>query len=284
MHYPSIFISDIHLGTKGSQDKLLLDFLKQNSCDKLYLVGDIVDGWRLAKKWYWPTSHNTLIRHIITKAKQGTKVYWVVGNHDEMLRKFLDFNPKFGRIKIVDEIVHLGIDGKKYLITHGDKFDGITQMAKWLVLVCVARVSSEKNLKAFFDLEIAAKKIMVGVGPDLEKYQKAYPQVEFVGLKKGQELAKYYQNADCFVFPSLTDTFGVVLLEAIACGTPVAAYPTTGPIDIINNGENGYLDNDLLIATQKALTVDRKSTYESSKIWSWQLCYGQFMHSLVKAS
>jgi glycosyltransferase involved in cell wall biosynthesis len=152
------------------------------------------------------------------------------------------------------------------------------------VLVCVARVSSEKNLKAFFDLEIAAKKIMVGVGPDLEKYQKAYPQVEFVGLKKGQELAKYYQNADCFVFPSLTDTFGVVLLEAIACGTPVAAYPTTGPIDIINNGENGYLDNDLLIATQKALTVDRKSTYESSKIWSWQLCYGQFMHSLVKAS
>jgi UDP-2,3-diacylglucosamine pyrophosphatase LpxH len=135
MHYSAIFISDIHLGTTGSQDKLLIQFLKQNSCDKLYLVGDIVDGWRLSKKWHWPNSHNNLIRHIITKAKQGTKVYWVLGNHDEMLRKFLDFKPKFGRIKIVDEIIHEGIDNKKYLVTHGDKFDGITQMAKWLVFI-----------------------------------------------------------------------------------------------------------------------------------------------------
>lgn len=85
------------------------------------------------------------------------------------------------------------------------------------------------------------------------------------------------------MFPSLTDTFGVVLIEAIACGTPVAAYPITGPIDIIKNNENGYLDNNLLTATQKALNIDRKSTFESSNIWSWEVCYRQFLDSLIKA-
>jgi glycosyltransferase involved in cell wall biosynthesis len=149
-------------------------------------------------------------------------------------------------------------------------------------LICVARVSSEKNLTKFFELNIDADKIMIGDGPDLKKYQKKYPNVRFVGLKKGKELASFYQNADCFVFPSLTDTFGVVIIEAIACGTPVAAYPITGPIDIIKNNKNGYLDNNLLIATKNALQVDRASTHKSSKIWSWDKCYQQFIQSLVK--
>ena len=135
MHYNAIFVSDVHLGTKNSQDKLLHAFLKEHTCDKLYLVGDIVDGWRLRKKWYWPTSHNNLVRYIFTLVKRGTRVYWVIGNHDEALRNFLDFKLKFGKIAIVDEIIHTASNGKTYLVTHGDKFDGITKIAKWLVFI-----------------------------------------------------------------------------------------------------------------------------------------------------
>ncbi len=133
MKYKSIFISDTHLGTRGAQANALNNFLKKSSCEQMYLVGDIIDGWRLKKKWYWPQSHSNVIRRIIGCAKRGTKVYWVLGNHDEMLRSFLDLDMRFGRIKVVNEIVHQGVDGKSYLVIHGDLFDGITSMAKWLV-------------------------------------------------------------------------------------------------------------------------------------------------------
>lgn len=133
-HYKSIFISDIHLGTRGCQADALCDFLKENTCENLFLVGDILDGWRLKKKWYFPQSHANVIRRILTAAKRGTKVYYILGNHDEALRGFLRYEITFGRIKVLNHYDYVGVDGKKYLITHGDMFDTLmTSNRKWVM-------------------------------------------------------------------------------------------------------------------------------------------------------
>ncbi len=132
--YRTLFISDVHLGSKGSQADALCDFLKHNTADQLYLVGDIIDGWRLKKKWYFPQSHSNVIRRILTAAKRGTKVTYIIGNHDEFLRAFLQFNVSFGEIAIRNRAIHHGEDGKRYLVVHGDMFDGLMRPSrKWLM-------------------------------------------------------------------------------------------------------------------------------------------------------
>ena len=151
------------------------------------------------------------------------------------------------------------------------------------LLICVSRVSAEKNLEAFFELNYpGATKMMVGDGPMLETYKEKYPDVHFVGAKRGQELADYYQQADVFVFPSRWDTFGLVQIEAMACGTPVAAYPVQGPIDVIDNHVTGVMDNDLAIAVEKALDLDRDQVYTASKKWSWERAWEIFRDNLVE--
>jgi len=132
-HYRAIWISDVHLGTPGCQAKYLLDFLKHNESDTLYLVGDIIDGWRLKKSIYWPQSHNDVVQKILRKARKGTEVVYVPGNHDESIRQFLGLS--FGEIKVVPEAIHTTADGRKLWITHGDLFDGVMQYAKWLAYV-----------------------------------------------------------------------------------------------------------------------------------------------------
>jgi UDP-2,3-diacylglucosamine pyrophosphatase LpxH len=132
-HYKSIFISDIHLGTRGCQADALCDFLKANTCDNLFLVGDIIDGWRLSKRWYFPQSHANVIRRILTAAKRNTKVYYILGNHDEGLRTFLRFDISFGRIKILNRYDYTALNGKKYLVIHGDFFDVLMKDKKWLM-------------------------------------------------------------------------------------------------------------------------------------------------------
>lgn len=116
----SVFISDTHLGSKHCRDKELLSFLKQLKTEKLYLVGDIVDGWRLQKKWYWPNNHNRIIKEII-KISKHTDVYWISGNHDEFLRNIDPIN--IGNIKVCNNLIHVGPNGKRYLVVHGDMFD-----------------------------------------------------------------------------------------------------------------------------------------------------------------
>lgn len=133
MHYKSIFISDIHLATKGCSAEELCLFLKHNTCDNLFLVGDIIDGWRIKKKWYWPQSHTNVIRRILTASKRGSKVYYLAGNHDEALRKFLNYDITFGNITFLDRFDYIGIDGKKYLVIHGDFFDVLMLDKKWLM-------------------------------------------------------------------------------------------------------------------------------------------------------
>ena len=156
-----------------------------------------------------------------------------------------------------------------------------TQCTKPLMLN-VSRVSAEKNLEAFYKLDIEGTKIQVGDGPKLEHYKKLYPDVHFVGAKRGKALAEYYQQADVFVFPSKWDTFGLVQIEAMACGTPVAAYPVQGPIDVIDEGLTGSMNNDLKQAISRALDLDRDTVYNASKKWSWERAWEIFRDNLVK--
>jgi UDP-2,3-diacylglucosamine pyrophosphatase LpxH len=131
--YRAIFISDVHLGTKGSQAQNLMDFLKYADADVIYLVGDIVDGWRLKKTWYWPQTHNDFVQKMLRKARKGTRIVYIPGNHDEFLRDFRD--TVFGGVEIVDQTIHTGADGKRYLVIHGDQFDAVVMHAKWLALI-----------------------------------------------------------------------------------------------------------------------------------------------------
>jgi UDP-2,3-diacylglucosamine pyrophosphatase LpxH len=126
----TVWISDLHLGTPGCQAEALLDFLRDVECDTLYLVGDIIDGWQLRRQWYWPQAHNDVVQKLLRKARKGTRVVFVPGNHDEFARKYLDHN--FGGIDVVEECIHELADGRRLWVTHGDLFDGVIQHAKWL--------------------------------------------------------------------------------------------------------------------------------------------------------
>lgn len=151
-------------------------------------------------------------------------------------------------------------------------------------LLCVSRVSAEKSLVDFCSLEIPnTRKILVGDGPQLGYLQHHYPDVLYTGYKTGHELAEYYQCADVFVFPSSWDTFGIVMLEAMACGTPIAAYPVPGPQDIVECGVNGCLDVNLTTAVLAALQLDRNVVYQSSLRWTWSECWNIFRDNLVSA-
>ena len=132
-NYRSIWISDFHLGTRGCQSELLLEFIKHTQSEKLYLVGDIIDGWALKNTWYWQQSHNDVVQKILRKARHGTEVFYISGNHDEVMRGFAPVN--FGGVSILNQVIHETVDKKKYLVVHGDQFDGIIQCAKWLAML-----------------------------------------------------------------------------------------------------------------------------------------------------
>jgi UDP-2,3-diacylglucosamine pyrophosphatase LpxH len=129
----TVWISDLHLGTPGCQAKALLDFLRDVQCETLYLVGDIIDGWQLRRSWYWPQAHNDVVQKLLRKARKGTRVVFVPGNHDEFARRYVTHT--FGGIEVVDDCMHVTADGRMLWVTHGDLFDGVIQCAKWLAYV-----------------------------------------------------------------------------------------------------------------------------------------------------
>jgi len=131
--FRTIWISDIHLGTRGCKAEFLLDFLRHTESEFLYLVGDIVDGWRLRKSWYWAQTHNDVIQKVLRKARKGTKVIYIPGNHDEWLRDYTDHH--FGGVLLLGEAIHVTADGKRLLVVHGDAFDGVVRYARWLALL-----------------------------------------------------------------------------------------------------------------------------------------------------
>jgi UDP-2,3-diacylglucosamine pyrophosphatase LpxH len=132
-HYRSIFISDIHLGTRGCKSEFLLDFLRETDSQFLYLVGDIVDGWRLKRAWYWHQTHNDVVQKLLRKSRKGTQVVYVPGNHDEIARDYVGMH--FGGVWICDDAIHETAAGKRLLVVHGDAFDGVVSYARWLAIL-----------------------------------------------------------------------------------------------------------------------------------------------------
>ena len=132
--FRALFISDVHLGSRGCQADQLLDFLRFHDADTIYLVGDIVDGWQLRTAWYWPQAHNDVVQKLLRKARKGTRVIYVPGNHDEFLRGDY-YGTHFGGIEVTETAVHEGGDGKRYLVIHGDHFDLVVTQARWLALI-----------------------------------------------------------------------------------------------------------------------------------------------------
>lgn len=167
-----------------------------------------------------------------------------------------------------------GVDEKVFnRIPHGTGLDQSATRPFWLN---VGRVSAEKNIEDFLKLDLPGTKFVVGTGPESTRLQMRYPDVQFLGQKSGGDLAACYRDADVFVFPSRFDTFGLVNIEAISCGTPVAAYPVTGPIDIVDEGINGALDEDLKAACMRALALP-----DSGQTFSWLNATRQFVDNLV---
>jgi glycosyltransferase involved in cell wall biosynthesis len=148
------------------------------------------------------------------------------------------------------------------------------------IFMTVGRVAVEKNIEAFLDLDLPGSMVVIGDGPQRAELTRRYPTVSFLGEKKGRELSAHFAAADVFVFPSLTDTFGVVQLEALACGTPVAAFPVTGPLDVIADHPVGALDNDLRSACMRALTMSRETCRSFALERSWENSARQFIGNL----
>jgi len=144
----------------------------------------------------------------------------------------------------------------------------------------VGRVAVEKNIRQFLKLDLPGSKLVVGDGPQLSALKAEFPEAVFVGAKTGENLVRHYQAADVFVFPSRTDTFGLVLLEALACGVPVAAYPVPGPIDVIDNGQVGVLSEDLAVAVEAAAMLSRQACREFALTYSWDRAVDQFLSNL----
>jgi len=189
---------------------------------------------------------------------------------------------------MVEELQNHGFDGRIVSWTRGVDRDifNITHRVETVskYLVCVSRVSKEKNLEEFFELDYPGYlKVMVGDGPMLETYCKQYPDVHFTGYKTGIDLAKYYANAEAFVFPSRWETFGLVMIEAMACGTPVAAYPCQGPLDVIDEGVTGCMNDNLKQAVKDALMLDRTRVWEGSNRWTWEKAWEIFKQNLITA-
>jgi glycosyltransferase involved in cell wall biosynthesis len=232
-------------------------------------------------------SHNTAYH---TKFPEGLKTLF--GIPEFITWRFVKwFHKHSGKVltttdTMVKELKEHGFDGHIIPWTRGVDRDifspSLREDLPSKYLLCVSRVSKEKNLEAFLGMNYPGyQKIMVGDGPMLETYKAQYPDVAFVGFKTGQELATYYANAEVFVFPSKWETFGIVMIEAMACGTPVAAYPVQGPLDVVDEGITGFMDDNLTTAVHRCLGLSRDKVVEGSQRWSWERAWQIFKDNLI---
>ena len=245
----------------------------------------------------WARAYLSLgnIRHTTayhTKFPEGLKKLF--GIPESLTWRFVRwFHKHSGKVltttdSMVTELQSHGFDGEVISWTRGVDRDIFTPTlreelpAKYLL--CVSRVSKEKNLEDFFELDYPGyQKIMVGDGPMLEKYKAQYPSVHFTGFKTGVDLARYYANAEVFVFPSRWETFGIVMIEAMACGTPVAAFPCQGPEDVIDEGITGCMNDNLKQAVRDCLFLPRHKVWEGSQRWTWERAWVIFRDNLIPA-
>jgi len=169
-----------------------------------------------------------------------------------------------------------GVDLQRFHPRQADVFDDLPRP----VMLHLGRVAVEKNIEAFLALDLPGSKVVIGDGPARKDLQARYPDAHFLGYKENGDLARHLAAADVLVFPSRTDTFGLVMLEAMASGVPVAAYPVEGPVDVIENGVNGWVDEDLHKAVSQALRVDRAACRAHAEQYSWEACTDQFLDNL----
>jgi UDP-2,3-diacylglucosamine pyrophosphatase LpxH len=148
--YRTIWISDIHLGTRGCKADFLVDFLRYNDARTIYLVGDIIDGWRLKRSWYWPQTHNDVVQKVLRKVRKGTRVIYVPGNHDEWLRDYTLL--QFGGVEVASEAIHVTADGRRLLVLHGDVFDAVVKHARWLAMFGDGAYTAAIWLNRYFNL------------------------------------------------------------------------------------------------------------------------------------
>ena len=222
--------------------------------NKMYGVPESVTWWYL--RWFHKNSHRVLVTTESIK-------------QDLVSRGFANLR-----------VWTRGVDRTIFNSSHR-----VETVAGYPVLLSVGRVSVEKGLDDFCKLNIpGATKIVVGDGPYRKELERRYSDIEFAGAKTGTELACYYAQADVFVFPSRADTFGVVNIEALACGTPVAAYPVPGPKDIVEPGLTGFLNDNLRLAVQQCLTLDRAAVEDASLCWTWNECWRIFEENLIDCS
>jgi glycosyltransferase involved in cell wall biosynthesis len=234
--------------------------------------------------------HNTAYH---TKFPEGLKKLF--GIPESLTWRFVRwFHKHSGKVltttdSMVDELQSHGFDSEVIPWTRGVNREVFTPALREKLpskyLLCVSRVSKEKNLEKFFELDYPGYlKIIVGDGPMLETYKKRYPGVHFTGFKTGRDLARYYANAEVFVFPSRWETFGIVMIEAMACGTPVAAYPCQGPRDVIDQGMTGFTSESLEDAVASCLQLSREHVERHSRRWTWERAWHIFRDNLVEKS
>ncbi len=148
-HFRTLFISDVHLGCKGCQAGLLLDFLRYHDAETVYLVGDIVDGWRLKRGWYWPQEHNDVVQKLLRKGRKGSRIVYIPGNHDDFLRGYIGTH--FGGVEVMDRALHETADGRRLLVIHGDDFDVVVRHARWLAHLGAGAYSTVLALNTGFN-------------------------------------------------------------------------------------------------------------------------------------
>jgi glycosyltransferase involved in cell wall biosynthesis len=169
-----------------------------------------------------------------------------------------------------------GVDLERFHPRESDVFEGMPRP----VMLHLGRVAVEKNIESFLALKLPGSKVVIGDGPARQQLQSRHPDAHFLGYKENGDLARHLAAADVLVFPSRTDTFGLVMLEAMASGVPVAAYPVEGPVDVVENGFNGWVDDDLALAVTRALEVSRVDCRDFAERYSWEACTRQFFENL----
>jgi len=267
--------------------------IKEISPDYIHIATEGTLGlWARAYLSLADIPHNTAYH---TKFPEGLKKLF--GIPESLTWRFVRwFHKHSGKVltttdSMVKELQAHGFDGEVISWTRGvDRAiftPDLREKTTAKYLLCVARVSKEKNLEDFFEMDYPGyQKIMVGDGPMLDTYKKKYPNVHFTGFKTGIELARYYANAEVFVFPSKWETFGIVMIEAMACGTPVAAYNCQGPADVIDQGVTGFMVEEhegLQVAIDKCLKINRDDVYRVGQRWTWDRAWEIFRDNLLPA-
>lgn len=266
----------------------LTKYLEEFNPDKIHIATEGPLGIAMRKVLKkrgenWSSSfHTKFAEYIDARIGRGGKLIWT------WLRKVYQ-DDKFilvTTLSMQQELIDQGFNADR-LIVWGRGVDdsifaaNIKPNNDEYIFLNVGRVSVEKNLEEFYKLNLPGRKVQVGDGPALNAFREKYPEVDFVGSKHGLELAAYYRIADVMVFPSRSDTFGLVMIESMRCGTPVAAYPVTGPIDIIQDGLNGFMNSDLAVAIDQCLAIPRQSVIEHSAQFTWNIATDRFEEALV---